>query len=213
MPLRRLTIAALLLAACGGPTDDSAGTLPDDTGTPARDTGPGFVPVDTGDAALDDVPEAILTLREWGTAQLSPAGGPYTSLSGELRVAEYPDGELPDFDTEADTDLDSDSEEPLACELVYHLAGVPSEATCAGCAHVFDVQFTLLTGDRSGCHDPSLPEHASSWTLAWHPARSLWLRDVGNSGTWLPWFPAEQQGDELSFLWTTTVGVAVDEEM
>jgi len=177
------------------------------------DTGNGFEPLDTGDVVLDEVPEHTLTIRQWGDVALAPARGPYTSWSGELRIEEYLDGDIPPEEVEGDTDLDSDTErEPLACELVYSTAGVLSERTCDGCSVVFDVQFSLTSGDRDGCHDPFLPLNASVWTLGWHPSRAVLLRDIGNSGNWLPWYDATLDGDVLSVEWTATVGVAVEEE-
>jgi len=176
-----------------------------------RDTGEPFEPLDTGDIVLDEVPENTLTIGQWGMAELAPTGGPYTSWSGELRVQEVLNGPLPEPPEDGDTDVDTDAE-PLACDLTYAMAGVASERTCDGCTVVFDVQFSLISGDRDGCHDPNLPLDASVWTLAWHPSRAVLLRDFPGSSDWYAWYTAALDNDVIALEWHAVVGVSVEEE-
>ncbi len=205
-----------VIAACTGTVEDTAGTLPDiDTSGFIPDTGGGFEPLDTGDVVLDEVPLHTVTIRQWGEAALAPNGGPYTSFAGELTVQEYLDGDIPDPDLEDDTDLDTDSdtdEAPLDCDLLYALAGVPSDQTCSGCEVVFDVQFSLTSGMRDQCHDPFLPQTGDTWTLGFNPTTGQVLRNVGDSGTWLPWYNATLEDDALTYEWQATMGISIEDE-
>jgi len=191
--------------ACAPAATDSGAVLPEDTGAPDRDTGEAFVPVDGGDTVLNEDPLHTLVIRQWGDADLAPAGGPYQSWVGALAVQEYVDGVVPD------PELPSD---PLDCDLSFALSGVPSESTCPGCAFVFDVQFSLVSGNPDGCHDPFLPAHGDTWVLGWREAESTIVRDFGGAGQWLPWYPGELLlTDVLTFEWTATTGFAVDPRM
>lgn len=211
---KRATVAMLaLLIACSETPADTGFALPDEPEGFEPDSSEGFEPLDTGDTVMDEVPEHTLTVRQWGTVLLSPARGPYTSFAGTLSVQEYLDGDIPPRQIEGDTDIDTDTERvPLDCELEYALDGVPSEATCPGCSSVFDVQFSLLSGDPAGCHDPDLPAHSATWTLAWHAADGQLQRDVGQSGVWQPWYRASIDDDVLTYEFLATLGVFIDDE-
>lgn len=214
MPTRHFTIATLLLAACSGGGDDSGTQLPEEEVVP-RDTGEPWEFVDTGGGLdIDDVPADFLTLRQWGAWTLTPAGGPYTSLSGEFRVQEYLNGARPTDtgDTDATAGTDDTDALVLACDLVFSLFGSAATDPCPGCAYTFEVEFALLEGDPSGCSDPNLPRHESQWTLGYHAQDQRVLYDYANADLWLPWYTAQQEGDLLSFDWEVTVGVAVEEE-
>jgi hypothetical protein len=204
------------IAACTRAPEDTTATLPDvDTTGFVPDTGGGFEPVDTGDVVLNEVPLHTVTIRQWGTSVMAPEGGPYTSLAGELTVQEYLDGDIPDPDFEEDTDLDTDrdtDEARLDCDLLYALAGVPSEQTCAGCAFVFDVQFSLTSGTRDTCHDPFLPQTGDTWTLGFIPTTGEVHRNVGDSGTWLPWYNATLEDNALTYEWLATLGISIEDE-
>jgi len=201
-----LSIALFIGCKSDGDADTSADLLPDDT--PPEDTGEPWEFVDTGGAdTLDDVPLDTLTLREWGTLTLTPAGGPYTGLSGELFVQEYENGVRPDTgDTDAEPVI-------LGCDVAYGVAGVPFTGTpCDGCSPTFRVEFSLASGDRSGCHDPELPDDEDQWTLAWRAATEDLAKDWGDAGLWQHWSPGQVTGDVVTFEWQVTVGVSLEEE-
>ncbi|MFK7929819.1 MAG: hypothetical protein AB8H79_16620, partial [Myxococcota bacterium] len=115
-------ILAFAAFACTAEGESDTPDLPtDDTFIP-EDTGPFEFPEDTGDTAVkDQVPLHWLYLYQEGALELSPAGGPYTALTGSLTVLELIDFELPPEDTDPDTDTDTDlpwpdlDESPAAC--------------------------------------------------------------------------------------------------
>lgn len=203
-----LALSTSLFVGCSGAGEgDTSIDLPEDDTAPA-DTGEPWEFVDTGGGdTLDDVPLDTLTLREWGSLLLSPTGGPYTGLSGELRVQEYENGVRPDT---ADTDA-----EPvvLACDVVYTVAGVPFAGTpCDGCSPTFRVEFSLISGNPSLCHDPELPDNEDQWTLGWRDGDDELVKDWGDAGLWQHWAPGLLESDTVTFLWEVTVGVALEEE-
>lgn len=205
----------LLLAAifaCSG-ADDTDPTLPDpiDTGSPDKDTDVSTFPIDTsGDTDLDVAPRHTLTMHQFGAWDLGPSGGPYTTMSGTLRVIEYLDGAQ--WDTGPDTDGIPDTDLPPDCLVVFALSGAPSETSCDGCTAAFDVTFALTEGDPSLCRDPELPADGDVRRFGWLPTEDVIVHDYGDIGLWLPWYPGEQLGDRITFDWTATVGVSIEEE-
>lgn len=208
MAARIAPTALTLCLACGGPAPaPEAPELPQDTGLP-RDTGIPFVPVDTGEVLPDLAPAHTVRFRQWGEAALSPSEGPFSAWTGTLAHRELLDGLVLDTGDTADTAAPVQ----LDCDVAWAATGVPSARRCDGCAFVFDVTLTLTSGDPSGCHDPYLPADGATWALAFHPDQGALLRDFGDAGLWLPWFPATLEGDALRFAWEATAGVALDEE-
>jgi len=206
----RLALSTILFVGCSkaAPTDTSA-LPPQDTAT--RDTGTPWEFVDTGGAANpNDTPTHTLTLEEWGDWTLSPpAATTYTSLSGSLKVQEYLDGLRPDTGDTADTAAPT---VVLDCDVVYQVSGVPDDtATCADCDFTFRIEFALLSGDPSQCHDPDLPQHQDQWTVGYDAATGKLMRDYGDTGLWFPWYDATMDGDVLTLAWEVTVGVSVQE--
>ena len=135
-------------------------------------------------------------------------------------VQEYLDGFRPDSGDSGDPDPPDSGdtgltlEEGLVCDVTFALSGVPVDPAdvCAGCDFAFRIQFALLDGDASQCHDPNLPEHQEQWTMAYHPTDGHVLLDFGDSGLWTPWYNAAMTGDAVDYLWEVDVGVAVEEE-
>lgn len=199
-----IALSALLVGCAPDDSADSA-ELPDETELPA-DTGEPWVPVDTGDTTtINETPADLLTIREWGTWSLSPASGPYTTLIGTLEVREYLNGLIPDTaDTADDVVLD--------CEVTYAVNGVPSVETCAGCSFVFDVTFSVTSGDLEPCHDPALPDDGETWSMGFNPTNGSVDRDLGGGTLWFAWFDATLAADQLDVLWEATVGVSVPED-
>lgn len=203
-------LMAITLVGCAGEDDDPIVALPPVDSERTRDTSSGF-PLDSlGDSAADEAPAHTLTMEQWGLWELSPFGGPYTAMVGELRVWEYLDGLRPDS---ADTALDTGMgwEEALSCQAVLSLVGEPLDEVCATCSFGFAVQITLVDGDPSACRDPDMPQDGEERAWAWDEAGLIWY-DYGGSGLWLPWWEAMRSGDSIDFQWTTTVGVVLDEE-
>jgi hypothetical protein len=199
-------IAALL--ACNGKPEETDVVLPpEDTDIP-RDTDVSDFPEDTGlDTGLNQAPIHTVTLHQWGLWSLSPSGGAYDAMSGELYVQEYIDGERPDTaDTDPDTDL------VLDCDLLFSLSGTPSATSCSGCAFTFDVTFALASGDPGMCNDPELPEDTEVHRFGFSQSEAAIFYDFGGIGVWLPWYPAVKVDDVVTFDWEATIGIAIEEE-
>ena len=170
-----------------------------DTSSPIlEDTAP-FI-VDTAQGALDEEPEHTVTVIEQGTWSLSPLGGPYTSLVGTMTIIEYIDGP-PDADDTA----------PPPCQIEIALTGSPSVyGDCTNCSFTFDVLHSVVSGDLSQCHDPDRPTDGDTRPLGFDPTtgRIRWHR----GSHWFDWYEAQLVGDQLTFSYTATLGVTVDEE-
>lgn len=186
----------VLLLACAGGGDDSVPTElpPEETYT---DTAPDSFLVDSSftDTGGNTAPAHLLELRHEGSWSLSPEGGPWTAMTGAFTVTEV---------------LDGDVENP-ACELEWSLTGEEADSGCEGCVASFVVHHYLASGDREACQDPDLPEDGEDRSMGWSDADGVIRYDVGDSGVWVDWYAGERLGDELSFLWEATVGVAVED--
>lgn len=204
--VRRILPALALALSTGftGCSDEGKDTgaevgLPEETGDPiSLDTAP--LVFDTADtSALDEVPEHTLTLTQAGSWDLSPRGGPWTTLTGELVVTELVDGD----------------EELPACQATFALTGEADEgAACDDCDAVFDVSFYLSEGDTEDCLDPDLPQHDEIRRLAWSSLEEAIYFDYYGSGVWIRWYDATELEDEdrIEFEWTAETGVAVEED-
>ncbi len=184
----------LLLWACGEEPVDTAGTgsLPDETGeievrydtsTYALESG---VPADTA----NEDPETTLLLQQTGTWNLSPAGGPYTAMSGDLVVLE--------------TYVESGR---TNCSATYNLSGSSTSEACETCSVAFLVTFTFAEGNTSPCRDTDLPALDEQRKLGWAPEEETIYLDYDDLGTWIPWYDASAEGDALHVRWEATVGV------
>lgn len=192
------TALAVLAAGCGEKGDDTSSsvTLPEETGEPdVADTA--FFYEDTGGGTTDETPSHWLMLSQTGTWELSPRGGPWTTLVGELLISEI---------------LDGDEELP-ACEASFALTGEAlEEAACDGCEVAFAVSFYLTDGDPGACRDPDTPQHGDLHTFGLAPTEELIYLDYHGSGIWIPWYAAEIDEDDVAFAWTTTLAVKIEEE-
>jgi len=158
-------------------------------------------------------PEHVVTVRQWGEWNRTPAGGPHEAFTGTLWVQEYYDGWRPEVDTDTDVDSDAaDTDLPLECDLEVGLTGVLSvSATCDGCEPAFEVSLALISGEPSGCRDPQALALDEVHRLAYSPEGQVQL-DYGDIGLWLPWYQATTDGDRVDFEWEGTFGVALEEE-
>lgn len=195
-----LLVVALGLSGCAPAGDDSAGgeLPPEDTGDSGEDSGLDTFTYDTyaDDTGFDVEPKHLLTMLHEGEWDMSPNGGPWETLTGELRVTEL---------------LDGDDLNPT-CEVRFALTGEASEEGCAGCDAAFDVLHYVAEGDRTTCRDPELPEDGAVVRMGWSDAEEAVFLDWQGSGVWLRWYDGERIDDSVRFAWEATVGVTVEEE-
>lgn len=189
---------AFALSGCGEKGDDTGSqvTLPEETAVPdVSDTA--WFEEDTGSGTSDDTPSHSLQISQTGTWELSPRGGPWTTLVGELLITEV---------------LDGDEELP-ACTASFALTGEAlEEAGCDGCEVAFAVSFYLNEGDPGACRDPDTPQHGDLHTFGLAPTEDLIYLDYHGSGIWIPWYAAEIDEDDVAYAWLTTLAVAIEEE-
>lgn len=189
----------LTLLACAPAADDTGGEaqLPPEEPPVSMDTGFQVDTGITGGAPSDEEPEDSLEILQQGRWEMTPLGGPYTAMTGELECLEI---------------LNGDELEP-SCALSWSLTGeLLDEGGCEGCEFTFEVEFYLVEGESGDCYDPELPASGDRWMLGYDPSEGVLLREYQGTGVWIPWYRAELSGDTLSFSWSATVGVAVEEE-
>ena len=208
LPLRfLLALVPAILAGCKPKEDDTGALveLPEETATIDSRAETGTLLVDTyiSDAG-DDEPAHILSVTQEGSWELSPRGGPWTALTGELVVTEL---------------LDGDEELP-ACEVSFALTGEAPEAEggsgavlgCDTCDDVFLISYYLSAGDPDACTDPDLPMDGDVRAFGWSSVDSTIYLDYAGTGVWLPWYEGEVDEDTITFSWTTELAVFVPEE-
>ena len=196
-------LAALALSGCGGkPADSDSAALPpvDSDSATALDS----FQIDTfrPDSDANEPPPATLSITHGGAWALSPNGGPWDSVTGDLSVLEVLDG-----DTLAPT-----------CELEFSLTGqAVTEDTCPGCACptcavTLDVLHYLVSGDPATCLDAELPEDGERRRMGWDEAAQQIMLDWEGSGVWLAWYPGERVDDAITFLYEAEVATEAPEE-
>lgn len=210
------------LICCAKPGDStesqSAELPPQDTDPALLETGEPWEWVDTGTADQNREPTNVLYVYQDGMLELSPSNGPYTSAVGTLDVLERLDSPrvedtgVPPQDTGQNGGQDSATDPAELCALSYALTGVGIEDVCATCEFGVELTFYLNEGDITACHDTSLPEHNAVWRLAFDEAAERLMLDFGNSGAWVPWYQATLVRNTLTFSFTTTLGITVEEE-
>ena len=162
------------------------------------------------DDALNETPENLLTVVEEGLWTLTPPGGPYTALTGYLNITELQDGALPDPEPPED---DEDGEPvDVSCQLVYAMTGLPAAESCIGCDSAWTVDIYLDDGNPENCYGPERPEDGESRTYAYSQSDLALYLDFQDMGTWLYWYSALQNGDYISFDWTTEIGFTPEED-
>ncbi len=197
---RILGLPLLLLAACedkGGETGAEV-ELPAETDTQDL-TGDSvaLIPDTFSDALGDEEPLHWLTITQEGVWEMTPRGGPWTTLTGTLLVTEV---------------LDEDLENPT-CALTYALTGEGVEAPgCETCDVAFNIAFYLAEGDLEACSDPDLPLADEERVFGWSELDSTIYLDYAGTGTWIPWYEGALDEDTLSYSWTTELAVVVEEE-
>ena len=231
-------VAALLCGAlgCSGKGESAA-----PSGVPALDsaltsdgtrldTGFAFSDDSFEDDGLDEQPDNTLLLRHTGSWSLSPLGGPYRAVVGELIVEEF---------------IDGDPDQPW-CWVEYAMTGERVEDeradNCASCDFVFEVEFYLNIdgGDRpvdgadpidtggtydardlvevhgrEDCRSPELPADGERWLMGYVDGESEIYMEYFGTGIWLPWYAGELAFDVIEFAWVEEFGFVVppdDEE-
>jgi len=199
----RLVILAVL-HGCGGDPPPERQPLPSDTGTASVltvDTAD-FLPTDTATetGTEDNIPDNWLTISQSGTWSLSPLGGPFTDMTGEMFVIEYVD--------------ELDPKEPeYACEVVYNLTGQGvDDHACDSCEFVFDVTYFATKGDPGACREPDTPPHEAVWRMGYDPDAEALLYNYGGSGVWVRWTDAVLTGNDLTFTFDLEMAIEVEEE-
>lgn len=189
--------SVLLLGCAGEGGDSSEPELPPDSEPLPFDSTPDTFLVDTSltDSGFTGEPANLLTITYTGAWQMTPRGGPYTNMTGSLLLTEVLDG----------NDL-----EPV-CTLEFALTGEESEESCADCTATFEVLHYLVTGEDPLCSDPDRPTDGAIWRLGWIRSEESIEYDWQGTGVWIPWFEAEQTGDDLLLSWEVTVGVGVED--
>lgn len=200
--------SSLLLLACAGalelqgcepkPDDTAAIGLPDETGTPPDPSETADLVLDTYAGGLtDETPEHTLTLDQAGVWSLTPRGGPWTALTGDLTITELLDGDL----------------ELPACEATFALTGEEAEpAGCDTCDAAFSILFYLSDGDPDACMDPDIPLDGETRIYGWSAVDETIYFNYYGSGVWVPWYEATLDEDTLTVAWTADLGVVVEEE-
>ncbi|TVQ92518.1 MAG: hypothetical protein EA397_06830 [Deltaproteobacteria bacterium] len=122
-------------------------------------------------------------------------------------------------------------DDPLHCEVVYTMAGEPSEHPCDGCDLTYEITFTVTEGDPGPCFDPDLPADGAVLRIGWSWSEGIAYYDYANVGVWTPWFwiaerevealegdsdsgvPTEPPGPpEYLLTWTDVIGVSLEPE-
>lgn len=226
-------ILGVAIVGCAGNKDSAAGgDLPGlDTavlgGGSNPDTGFSFS-ADTFDPGdLDQIPNNTLLIQHVGSWSLSPLGGPYRAVVGDLQVDEYIDGQ----------------DDMPWCWVVYSMTGEVVEderaSSCATCDFVFEIQFyvnqdggfkpeegaepidtggnydeddVIETNGIGDCMSPDLPGDGDRWLMGWAEDEETLYMEYFGSGIWLPWYSGELEFDRLSFSWVDEFGFVVPPE-
>lgn len=192
-PLPAALPLMLWILGCEGTPVDTAGTgeLPAETGeyTYVYDTS--TYSVETGGLfdTANALPDTLLTLEQTGTWNLSPPGGPWTTVMGDLHVIEYlEDG-------------------AAACDVSFNVEGTVTDEACEGCTTGLTVRFNIAAGNPSPCRDTDLPEPDETRELGWAPDEQTLYWNYYNSGAWLPWYDVTLDGDTLHVSWQAQLGL------
>ena len=200
--LRAFTAAVSLLAAagCSDKGDDTASQvgLPEETDTVSLVGDSVALIADTfSDGLGDDQPTHWLTLTQEGQWDLTPRGGPWTTLTGTLTATEV---------------LDEDVDNPT-CQVSYALTGERYEGDpCDTCDAAFTVAFYLDDGDPESCADPDLPGADEERVFGWSDVDSTIYLNYADMGVWIPWYDGTLDEDTLTYSWTNTLAKYVEED-
>lgn len=225
--------AGCAIAGCSKDGDSGkSGTLPglDSAvvgGGGQIDSGYAFEPDTFDPGELDQVPDNTLLVQHVGSWSLSPLGGPYRAVVGDLTVEEF---------------IDEDPDQPW-CWVVYAMTGEVVEDeradTCATCDFVFEIQYyvnvdgglrpedgaepidtggnydeddVVETNGIEDCMSPELPRDGDRLLMGWSEDEETIYMEYYGSGIWLPWYSGELAFDHLDFSWVDTFGFVVPPE-
>lgn len=193
-------VALIAAAGCSDKSDDTGASvgLPDETDTVSLIGDSVALIADTfSDGLGDDQPTHWLTLSQEGQWDLTPRGGPWTTLTGELHATEV---------------LDDDEENPT-CDVTYALTGETYDGEpCDTCDDAFTVSFYVTAGSPDDCADPDLPTADEPRIFGWSAVDSTIYLNYADMGVWLPWYEGTLDEDTLSYTWTTKLAKYVEED-
>lgn len=164
------------------PAETGEYTFVYDTSTYVIDTG---ALVDTANSA----PDTIITMVQTGTWNLSPPGGPYTTVSGTFSA------------------LETMEDGAVGCNVTFAVEGTVTDEGCPGCTQGLEIHYNTLDGNGAPCRDRDLPEPGDDRTfgVALDEATLYW--DYYDTGAWLPWYDLSQEGDTLTVSWRAELGL------
>ena len=218
-------VVSIVLSACSGRSEDTATASLPDADTAVVQDNPSDTALlgglDTG--TTNDSPGEVLEVVYEGVWELSPQGGPYRNMTGELKVREIRDGD----------------EDQYWCAVNYALTGTVPDDEDAGCSYC-DVTLEVLhyitveglwdgktpivdededsetygeqLGRREMCMDPDVPEDQARWTMSFAEEDDFIHFDYYGTGVWVPWYEGELVHDTLTFEYRAEVGFIKPEE-
>lgn len=197
-----MLIAAWLIACKSAPETPPPPTTTDsetgDVHILPRDSYP--LPTDSSpDLPPNLTPSHWVTLEQTGTWVLGSSTPPFSSMTGDLRIREYVD----DLDTAVPN---------YECDVTYALTG--SEVTqhsCGACDFVFEIEHYVQSGSPGDCHDPDVPLDGSIWNMGFDSGTRTIYRNYGGTGLWLPWYDATKAGATVTFDWTASLAIEVED--
>jgi hypothetical protein len=188
-----------LAAGCTAEPPAGDGPPPEDTDT----SDPRILPIDTTmfipqdtapDATPDLVPDNWVYIVQQGSWATSGA-----NMTGTLRLQEYVD--------ELDT-----AEPNYECDVVYSLTGnAAGSSSCPSCDFVYDIEHFVSSGDPTGCHDVDAPQSGEIWQMGFDGGANKILLNYHGTDVWLEWYDATQAGYIVTFDWSATLAIEVED--
>ena len=199
---------AILLIGCPSAEPDP-GDLPDETPALLGDDDDATAPVDDDDS-IDETPENVLSVSEMGVLTRSPAGGPYTTITGTLTISELLNGQVVE---PGDDDDDDDGPSPT-CEVLFAVVGTRADAedVCPTCDTTWQLTFSVDEGNPADCQGPEQPSDGDVRLMGFVQAEQALYWNYQDLGTWVWWYHANDQGDDIAVSWQTTLGIEVDDD-
>lgn len=195
-PVRVWVFGALLvglgLGCSSTPDEQVSPTLPVDTSSPTPFPTPMASSPQEPPPPSNPEPSHTLLMQESGTWVMSPTGGPYDAMSGTLLIEQLLDGKG----------------DPI-CSLTFSLTGAKAGFQCPGCSYTYFIQHVLVEGDPEPCSGAELPQDGDSRVLGYSSEDRLIYYNYNDTGIWLPWYDASRLGDEVSFMWESSMGYAL----
>lgn len=203
-----LVLALGAVTACPSAEPDP-GDLPDETPALLDDDDDAAAPPGDDDD-INDQPANVLTVMEEGVLTRSPTGGPYTAITGLLTVTELLNGEVVE-PPEPGEEMDED-DLPPTCEVLYAVIGTRAETEdeCPSCDATWALTFTLDSSNGATCLGPEQPGDGDVRLMGFTQSEQAMYWDYRDLGTWVWWYRANENEDDIGISWTTTLGIEID---